>query len=201
MILNKLPLVLLLLSISIILSAQNIEETDSIKGSAIKIDYTSKKAIVVPPSSEFYKQKNKLDSCNNKNYQNKVWIQNDYKLIPDSVKFNFQTSRLATYEKMLKQYELEKIKNEGGEVEIINSRISTLKAMISLEKNKNIEDSSYVDRPKFIDTGNYQIDIKNYEEAKREWIKNHPEEYKKTIQARKTPEVIEIEHFLKQMED
>lgn len=121
----------------------------------------------------------------------------------NSTKNNFQNTRLSSYEKMLKNYKLEEveIKNKGGDVDVISSKISTLKAMISFEMNKKSQQTKLSDLPKYVNTGNLEVDIKNYEDAKRAWIKNHPEEYQKITQARRMPEAIEIDNLLKYKED
>lgn len=170
------------------------------------------KAMTPQPVEKQSVQPEKIDNPNNSNklitiegnpHPQNNYIDDDNKVVIDSTKNNFQISRLSVYEKMLKQYELEKVENKSkeGEVEIIDSRIYTLKAMISFEKNKKSQQAELSDLPKYINTGNLELDIKNYEDAKRAWIKNYPKEYQKISQNRRMPGAIEIDNLLKYREN
>jgi len=100
-------------------------------------------------------------------------------VIPISAPAKLPTSGLEAYERLLKYYESEKAKaiNQGLSTDEIDSNIAQLKEKSTFEKNKNSTKEISSDRPKFIDTGNYELDTKAYNDAKKEWIKNHPEEY------------------------
>ena len=75
------------------------------------------------------------------------------------------------------------------EKNITENNTSQPKTRISFENKQDNQIESYPDRPKFIDTGNYDLDIENYENAKTEWIKKHPEEYQEIKKTKKSSEL------------
>lgn len=102
-----------------------------------------------------------------------------------------QTTEAQKSTSELRAIEVPQFANETERQEWISKHPEEYHFLIGSYKEKKV--SEIEEFPKFIETGNYELDILTHQKRKDDWINKHPEEYKRMQeQFIPSPEQLEI---------
>jgi hypothetical protein len=103
-----------------------------------------------------------------------------------------QTSEIQKSTSELRSIQVPQFANEAERQEWILSHPDEYHFLIGSNKKEAIESKEVLpsDFPKYINTGNPELDNQNYSKQKEKWVIEHPEAYKKMQEPTSTPSEI-----------